>query len=57
MEDLKKELKELLEKYNASIQVNTVDDDSFMRLELHLNETFETIDAGYRDLSIFSTDL
>lgn len=52
MKEFKKELKQLLSKYNAHIFVSQERDDSFLELQIHINGEYENIDSGYRDLII-----
>lgn len=52
MKEFKEELKQLLIKYNAHIFVAQDENDSFLRLQIHVNNESEDIDAGYRDLII-----
>lgn len=56
MEQFKKELKELLTKYNAIIFVEQDEDSSFLHLQLQIGDKIEDIDTGYRDL-IISKDM
>ena len=58
MEDFKKELKELLRKYNAFIFVRQEENDSFLYLEINVDDDLhEIIDSGYRDLIITQNNL
>lgn len=62
MEDFKKELKALLEKYDASISIEQEENDSFLSLILSVTDpdgitTEETIDSGYKNISITPEDL
>lgn len=62
MEEFKKELKALLEKYDASIFIEQEENDSFLSLTLSVTDpdgvtTEETIDSGYKNISITPEDL
>lgn len=64
MEEFKKELKELLEKHNAYINVEQEENDSFLYLQLCIGTTSSdfkdekvNIDSGYRDLQITENNL
>lgn len=55
MKEFKQELKQLLEKHNATIFVEQEENDSFLYLQLIIGDKVENIDSGYRDLIISET--
>lgn len=61
MKEFKEELKALLTKYNAYINIEQDEDDSFLRLQIRIfevgSEISEDIDTGYRDLMINQNNL
>ena len=57
MNELLKELSELLKKYNATILVEQEEDDSFLYLNIYTGDEDFTIDTGYRDLTITSEQI
>jgi hypothetical protein len=57
MNELLKELSELLKKHNATILVEQEEEDTFLYLNVYKDEEKFCVDSGYRDLLISSEQL